>query len=115
MAALVEFAKSQIELELPPKGGSGRLRDHLEQVAATTGVLDPRLADQPELPAPAAHIWAWFVDLAHSRSAGIGGPSALSYAEIHAWAETTRTAPTPFEVEALRHLDRIWLAAIGHH
>lgn len=58
----------------------------------------------PPLPPETAHVWAWFVDLLASRPPD----QPLSYSEIAAWARLAGEDPAPWEVAALRTLDRAW-------
>jgi len=103
---VVAFAEAHFELELPPRGGGkGRLRDHLRKVHEQTGHLDPRLAEESRLPGSLAHLMDWYLDLRASHAPGPGGPSALTYAELDAWARLTRQEPTPWEIETLRAID----------
>jgi hypothetical protein len=43
----------------------------------------------------------------------MSGPGALSYAEIDAWARLTDTHIEPWEVEAIKAMDRAFLAAVA--
>lgn len=79
------------------------MRDHLEAVARRTG-RRPALLEVPPLPHEAAHVWAWFVDLHASRPPD----QPLGFTEIGAWARLAGEDPAPWEVAALRALDRAW-------
>ncbi len=53
-------------------------------------------------------MWNWFAELDATRQNGMGvGP--ITFVEIGKWAELTRKKPIPFEIEALRELDRAFL------
>jgi hypothetical protein len=70
-------------------------------------------------PEPSAYLTEWFLELhaarTYSVAAGLGGgmvlPGPLTYQEIRAWALLTDSQPEPWEVAALRRMDREYLAA----
>jgi len=51
-----------------------------------------------------------FVDLHQSRSYGMGGPSGLSYTELDAYARVHDRRWSSVELEAIRAVDRVFLA-----
>lgn len=69
------------------------------------------LLQGPGLPAEAAYLWEWFLELSAARPSGGFGPSAIAYSEILAWAQLTGRRPVPWEVRWIGHLDRVWMAA----
>jgi hypothetical protein len=75
------------------------------------------LLEGPGLPLEAAYLWGWFLELSVTRPAGGlgGGPSAIAYTEMLAWAQLTGRRPAPWEVEWLGHLDRVWMAGNEKH
>lgn len=74
-----------------------------------TGRTPPELVTPPA-PAGAAHLLAWFADLAAGRGVGYMAPLPLSYSEMEAWARLTGRTLTPWEVLVLRRLDNAYLA-----
>ncbi len=103
------FAETHFELDLPPRGGTGSLRGHLRKVHEQTGHLDPRLAEESRLPRSLAHLMEWYLDLRASHAPGPGGPSALTYTELDAWARLTRKEPTPLgNQDPPRHRRRVF-------
>lgn len=78
--------------------------DHLEALARRTG-RRPTLLDVPPLPPETEHLWSWFITLHPSRPPD----RPLSFPEIDAWARLTGETPAPWEVAALRAVDRAWL------
>lgn len=66
------------------------------------------LEDEPEIPAAVEHIWGWFLQLSATRGGGFG-PAPLAYSEIEAWTRMTGDDPTPWELERIMELDRIYL------
>ncbi|MFO0271361.1 MAG: hypothetical protein ACK53W_12605 [Gemmatimonadota bacterium] len=92
----------------PVGTGKGTVRDQLEQVERQTGDRPPEL-DMPPIPDCIAHVWEWWVDIASSRGSTGFGPAAITYSEIAAWAALTGADPTPFEVQALRAIERAYL------
>lgn len=63
------------------------------------------------LPEGSRPLWAAFCALSQARSYGALGPNPIAFSEIAAWAQLTRTPLAPHHVEALRALDRAWIAA----
>ena len=62
-------------------------------------------ADDSEPPEQIGYLWYWFNDLTDWRDNAFG-VGALSHQEIEAWARLFRIEISPFEVDALRRLDR---------
>jgi len=68
-----------------------------------------------------AHLVGWFTELNDSRRftvvAGMSGgaciPKAISHQELLAWAQLSGTELTPWEVDALKEMDRSWRRAYG--
>ena len=58
-------------------------------------------------------MWALFVDVSSSRSVGMGGVSGISYAELKAFSELYEMPLDPFEVSAIKALDRAYLARVA--
>lgn len=77
--ALIEFAKAQFKKE----------------------------DNEAELPEQIGYLWHWFVDLSDWRVVG-EAVNALSHQEIEAWARLFRVDISPFEVDVLRKLDRVY-------
>lgn len=67
------------------------------------------LAAEPELHPAVEHLWSWFDQLSGTRGGGFG-PAPLTYQELDAWARLTDSRPTPWEVEQILRLDRLWLS-----
>jgi len=55
----------------------------------------------------------WFWELASARQGNGFGGNPISYSEIKSWAELTRRAPNPFEVDVLRRIDAAILALMN--
>lgn len=101
------FASAEFALCVRQEDGA-TLRDHLLTAYSATGVMPPQIQEAPELPASAAHIWEWFCELDASRKDG----SAIGYGDIKDWAELTRTRIRPWEVKALRMLDKLYFREV---
>lgn len=54
-----------------------------------------------------AHLWSWFHQLHNTRGGGFG-PAPITFQEVFAWASLLQIEPTPWEIEQLMMLDRIW-------
>lgn len=71
--------------------------------------LDAKGASIMQVPAGGELLWRWFLDLSRTRRAGFGGPEPISYAEIEAYARSTRWPIEPRHVALLRAMDDAWM------
>jgi hypothetical protein len=69
----------------------------------------PEQLQPVDIPAAIIYIWQWFCELSGGRGYSEAGPGALTYSEILAWAQLTKSDPMAWEVEALKELDRVYL------
>lgn len=84
----------------------GVLRDHLASVERQTGRTPPELISPP-FPSQMSFVWATFQDLHDERrSDGFGGVSAISSLDMLAWCAMTQVKLSPFEVKAIKAVDR---------
>lgn len=89
------------------RAGGASISDHYEAVARAKGLKKPVA---PPLPPELRHLWQTFLELHRARPAGFG-PSPICFAEIDAWQRLKRWPLEPWEVEAIRKLDDLWLEA----
>ncbi|WP_448508786.1 phage tail assembly chaperone [Immundisolibacter sp.] len=106
------YAESEFKLSKKRKDGT-TLRDHLLMAYRSSGVLPEELAEAPELPEVARHIWGWFLELNSARSGNGFGISPISYSEIVAWSKLTETVIEPWEVKALRVIDNKYVEVMS--
>lgn len=85
------------------------VRQNLESVARQTGHRPDGL-DGPELPPAGFQIWEWFLELSTTRPVGFG-LSPISYSDIHAFFAMTGERPARWQLNAIRRLDRVVMAA----
>ncbi|MFN9087348.1 MAG: hypothetical protein ACK6DP_12365 [Gemmatimonas sp.] len=64
----------------------------------------------PPLPPIAARAWQVFGELSGTRSAGMGGVSAIPYTEMLAYQTLTGTTLTPLDVALVREADAAFLS-----
>lgn len=86
-------------------------REHLEQVAKVTG-KDVGLYG-PALPDVAAYLWELFLDLHRGRDYGASGPNPLSWAGIAAWMDLYDVRLSPWEIDAVKTLDGLWIKTMN--
>ena len=84
-------------------------REHCEAAAKAHNAKAKAELQGPELPAACAYVWTWFLELHQARSFHQFGSNPIGYAELQAWAGLTGRRLQPWEVAALRALDRAWL------
>jgi hypothetical protein len=74
------------------------------------GKAPPKQLEEIELPYCVTYLWGWFCELSGGRDYGEAGPKPLSYREIQSWSELTKTDPTAWEVQAIKAIDRVFIA-----
>jgi hypothetical protein len=55
------------------------------------------------------HVWKFFIDLNNARGSNGFGMNALSYTETKAYFDLHEILPLPYELDAIRILDRLLL------
>ncbi len=105
---LVTWAEHEFELNKPDDKGI-TMRQHLEQVERQSGMTPQALRNTVEFPRLLHHIWIAFCHLNSARQAGFSGPNPITYTELKAWKELTETPLEPWEIEALKKLDQVYL------
>ena len=64
------------------------------------------------MPPALRYLLTWFGELGQARQqSDMGGPKATSWAELQAWAWATGVQLQPWEAQALRQLDALWITA----
>jgi hypothetical protein len=86
------------------------LREHMAIVAQQGGQV-PDDAQPLELPAALAYLWRWFLDLSNARSGTGFGPAPITQLDLLAWCALHEVRLLPFELEAIRALDFLYLSA----
>lgn len=87
------------------RSGGASIAEHYEAVARSRGLKKPVA---PPLPPEVRHLWQTFLELHRTRPAGFG-VSPISFTELDAWQRLKRWPLEPWEVEAIRKLDDIWI------
>ena len=77
------------------------------------GKAPPKQLEEIELPYCVMYLWGWFCELSGGRSYSEVGPLPLSYSEILAWSQLTKTNPTVWEVQAIKAIDRVFITEAG--
>jgi hypothetical protein len=98
-----------VELDFQRKDGS-TLRANLKQAERSK---KRKLIVEPKVPGAAAHLWGWFWQLSNARPEGFSSAGPLTFGEIAAWAGLTGARPQAWEVEALKAMDRAYLASVA--
>lgn len=75
--------------------------------------MSHRTPGDPDVPLAGEHVWVWFWRLASQRSSGMGGPEPISWRDIRAWSDLTRTDIRPEEVDMLVAMDATYRKAVG--
>tara|TARA_R110000868_G_scaffold22246_2_gene91350 strand:- start:2813 stop:3007 length:195 start_codon:yes stop_codon:yes gene_type:complete len=56
-----------------------------------------------------SHVWSAFISLSSSRGSGFSGPAPITFEQIKAWKELTETSIEPWEIEAIKRIDLLYL------
>ena len=108
MSELCTWAEFSFKLNLPDKDGITQ-REHLEQVERQIGRRPEALEPPTDFPMLLSHVWSAFCSLSNSRASGFSGPSPITYTEIQSWKEATQTPLDPWEVEAIKRIDVVYM------
>jgi hypothetical protein len=87
-------------------------REHLQQVERQSG-LTPLALEGPQFPELLEYVWTAFLLLNHTRGQGFNGPVPISYQEIDAWQRMTQNTLLPWEIEAVKRLDAVFLRTVN--
>jgi hypothetical protein len=107
---LLLFAEAQFGLDKVEKDGS-TLREHLIAAWRMTGKMPAQLAEAPELPPLAAHVWGYFAELSRfrGRNGTLRGANPITPTGIKDWCWLSRTTLQPWEIRAIARLDEAYL------
>ncbi|MDI6742662.1 MAG: hypothetical protein QMD11_07970 [Smithella sp.] len=108
MEAVLEFAEHEFNLNVRQKDGAS-LREHLEVVHMQIGKM-PEQLKPVDIPDFVNYLWQWFLELSRGRGYAEYGPMPLSYSEIKAWAQLTKTELQSWELNVIKKIDLIYLA-----
>jgi hypothetical protein len=75
--------------------------------------MTPIALESPPFPEELEFVWATFLELNSTRGVGMSGPLPLSYQEMKAWLELTGEVLTPYEVEAIKRIDKVYMKVIN--
>lgn len=96
------------------------LREHIEQLSRQTGKTPEALGlvsgaagAGVEISADMEGMWRRFWELERGRTGNGFGRNPLSWPDIDAWARLTGERPTPWQIAALRDMDRACLDALA--
>jgi hypothetical protein len=89
-------------------------REHLQEVEKQSGHTPPSLQG-PDFPELLEYVWTAFLLLNRTRGQGSNGPLPVSYQEIDAWQRMTQNIILPWEVEAVKTLDAVYLRVVNKH
>lgn len=103
---MLGFAEKAFRLSRVDKDGVS-MQEKLEQVERTRGKHLSAL-DLPDPPVIAVHVWDWFQDLSQGRGMSEYGACPLSWLDIYAWSQLTKTILRPWEIHLIRSLDNLW-------
>jgi len=67
----------------------------------------------PEFPNVIGHIWHYFWEMNNQRSIGEAGIAPIPFSEILSWSRLHKIELTPFEVETLTALDRLYIEIVS--
>jgi hypothetical protein len=107
---LEEYAEWDFKLSIPDKDGVTE-RQHLQEVERQSGRA-PMALQGPDFPELLEYVWTAFLLLNSTRGQGFSGPLPISYQEIDAWQRITNNTLLPWEIEAIKRLDAVYLRVV---
>jgi hypothetical protein len=69
----------------------------------------------PDFPEEVLHVWSAFLLLSETRSQGFSGPLPINYSEIKSWIELTGNYLSPWEIDAIKKLDTVYMRVVNKH
>lgn len=67
-------------------------------------------AEKPNVPEAGRLLWTWFLDLSATRAVGMGGPAAITFGEIEAYARLHALPVSFAHVTIIRAMDAALMA-----
>ena len=67
------------------------------------------LEAEKEIPESLEYIWMWWCEVQTARQSSGFGPLPISFSEIYAWSVLTQRLLQPWEVQAMRDIDQVYL------
>jgi hypothetical protein len=98
------------KLNKPNKDGT-TLKSHLIQAFKNTG-KKPKDLEEVNPPAAFVYLWDWFWELDHSRDRSMTC-APLTYEETYFWQKLNEVKLFPWELEALRMMDRAYCREVN--
>lgn len=88
-----------------------KFRETLKKQGKSDEELDRqfRELEEPNIPLMAEYILQVFFELNGARQTGMNGPLPISYVEIKAYVDLKEEILEPWEVDFIKHLDRVFL------
>ena len=83
------------------------MAEHYAVVAKRTG----KTLDGPDLPTALRYLWNHFIQLHNGRGGNGFGPNPIAWSEIRAYCDVMRVQLDPWEVEAIKAVDDVFLAS----
>lgn len=100
-----------MKLSIPDKDGVTE-KQHLLEVERQSG-RTPKALQGPDFPELMEYVWTAFLLLNQTRGQGMNGPLPISYQEIESWMRMTDNRLLPWEIEAIKRLDAVYLKVVS--
>jgi len=107
---LAEAVRLHVKLNKPRSDGS-TLKAHLTQAYKASG-KKPKELEESRPPEAFMYLWQWFWELDHTRDRALAN-SPLSYQEIYYWQKLCEIKLFPWELEALRLMDKAYIKEVN--
>ena len=108
---LIEFARSEFELDQPDEQGVSK-RATLLDVERQTGETPKALLEARQQPEGTEFVWQVFNELSMTRGIGMAGAQPITYLELDAYQRVSGLTLTAFELQAIRELDITFLGVV---
>lgn len=111
------YIQHTVKYDLPDSNGTTKrqhltsFRRQLEKSGKSKEALDKQFAELevPSVSTTGKYLLNIFSELSTARQNGMNGPMPITYTEIKAYNELTDAALEPWEVDAIRLMDRVFI------
>ena len=102
--------KAEFPLDVAGKDGATK-RKHLQSVVEQAGIV-PEELNTPPCPPYGAYLIGIFLEIGSGRQNGMS-LNPIAWHEMLAWCQLTQTRLEPWEIDAIRRIDSVYLDVFG--
>ncbi|HEY4712822.1 MAG TPA: hypothetical protein VIH30_01050 [Aquirhabdus sp.] len=72
--------------------------------------MPEELANEPDIPESAAHVWHYFIQMNKKRGSNGFGANPLTFTEIRSWCELKKITLEQWELDAIDAIDEAYIS-----